>query len=291
MENKIRDIKGFCKLFDLNIPDYNHFDYYISQLYKLNRYKNIYTLIELYETAEADIDNLFEYRMDKSKEIIEFLENTRAYNELNLDNLIVDLPISKSFQYQPDKKYLSIDMKEANWSILKKYDPDFLNELDISYKDFLSKFSIPELFHHSKSFRQFIFGNINPKRQSKAQRVYMEKIIKLINNLELECIKNDELIYSYEKYSDIENEINKIDISEFKIKLFSVDRVEDFRIDTIFDSNDNILYQEMIGCNGNMFYLNLKKYILKEKIDVRDLYFRMDGNLAIWSVDKLKVSL
>ena len=47
----------------------------------------------------------------------------------------------------------------------------------------------------------------------------------------------------------------------------------------------------MVGCNGNLFFLYLKKYVLNETLDIRDLYFKMDGNLAIWNVEGLKVSL
>ena len=47
----------------------------------------------------------------------------------------------------------------------------------------------------------------------------------------------------------------------------------------------------MVGCNGNQFFMNLKNHIFEESLDIRDLYFRMDGSLAIWNVDKLKISL
>ena len=35
----------------------------------------------------------------------------------------------------------------------------------------------------------------------------------------------------------------------------------------------------------------LKKYIFNEPCDIRDLYFRMDGDLAIWNVDGLNIEL
>lgn len=47
----------------------------------------------------------------------------------------------------------------------------------------------------------------------------------------------------------------------------------------------------MVGCNGNLFFIYLKNYILNEPLDIRDLYFKMDGNLAIWNVEGLKISL
>ena len=293
----MKDIKGFCKIFDISVPDYNHFDYYLGQLSKLPKYKDIKELSYLYESAENDIGDLFQYRVDKSNEIISFLENTRAYNDLTFDNLIKDYPISKSFQYEENKKYLSIDIRKANWSILKKYDPPFDNELPDTYEDLLDKFGMPDVFKRSKSLRQFIFGNINPKKQAKVQRVVIQELIEKIEHfgksiLNIECIKNDEIIYSYTDISYLRNSILPlIDMSIFKIKLFSIKKLEDFRVDFITDEFDNFLYKEMVGCNGNKFFLLLKKYIFEEPYEIRDLYFKIDGDIAIWRIDDLKCSL
>lgn len=123
----MRDIKVFCKLFDLNIPVYSEFDYYISQLSKVPNFSNLVNLIKLYEEAESNIGNLYEYRLEKSKEIIDLLKKTRSYEELIYDNLIPDLPTTKNFHYKEGRKYISIDLKKANWLSVKKYDPHFLN--------------------------------------------------------------------------------------------------------------------------------------------------------------------
>lgn len=289
----MKDIKGFCKLMDINVPDYAHFDYYIDQLSKLERWKNIKDLIKLYEEAEEKYGELYEFRFKKATEIINFLKSTRAYNELQDDNLLPDLPTTKNFEYSEDKKYISIDIKKANWVVLKSYDPDFAPELGDSYEDFISKFDVPEIFNHSKQLRQFIFGNINPKRQYKAQRVIIERLLNRYKHLGLDiaCVKNDEVIYSFEKFSQIEEILNTIDKNQFKTKLFTVKRIEDFRINTYLSETGENLYKEMVGCNGNLFFLYLKKYVLNEPIDIRDLYFKMDGNIAIWNVEGLKVSL
>ena len=289
----MRDVKGFCKLLVLSVPDYAHFDYYIDQLSKLERWKNIKDLIKLYEDAEEKYGDLYEYRFKKANEIIDFLKNTRAYNELIYDNLIPDYPTTKNFEYSEDKKYISIDIKKANWVVLKKYDPEFAPELGNSYEDFISKFDVPEIFNHSKQLRQFIFGNINPKRQGKAQRVIIQDVMNKYShlNLDIACIKNDEVIYSFDNFSQISEIIDSIDRETFKIKLFTVERIKDFRINTYLSESGEILYREMVGCNGNLFFLYLKKYILNETLDIRDLYFRMDGNLAIWNVEGLKISL
>lgn len=287
----MKDVKGFCKLFDISVPEYEHFYYYVDQLSKLRRYQNLKDLISLFEKAEEEYGDMYELRMQKSQEIIEFLQNTRAYNELNLDNLIQDYPISKSFQYEEGKKYLSIDIRQANWTVLKRYDPTFVNELPDTYEDLLSKFGLPPIFNHSKSLRQYIFGNINPKRQCKAQRRIIQDLMDTISGLQIECVKHDEVIYSYTDISVVRDIINRIDSSLFKTKLFTIQRVEDFRLDFVMDENENILCKEMVGCNGHRYFLSLKKYIIEEPIDIRDLYFRMDGNLAIWNVENLDVKI
>ena len=278
---------------DISVPEYEHFDYYINQFSKLEKWKNIKKLIKIYEEAEEKYGDLYEYRLKKSNEIIEYLKNTRAYNELQDDNLLPDLPTTKNFEYSEDKKYISIDINKANWVVLKKYDPEFAPELGNSYENFISKFDVPEIFNHSKQLRQYIFGNINPKRQGKAQRVVTQSILNKYNhlNLDIACIKNDEVIYSFESFNQIEEILTSVDKKIFKIKLFTVKRVQDFRINTFLSESGEELYKEMVGCNGNQFFMNLKNHIFEEPLDIRDLYFRMDGSLAIWNVDKLKISL
>jgi hypothetical protein len=289
----MRDIKGFCKLMDLSIPEYNEFDYYINQFARLEKYKHIKDMIPLYEEAESKYGDVFQLRIERSNQIVKFLEGTRAYKELIDDNLIPEHPTTKTFQYDEDKKYISIDMKMANWQVLKKYDPEFENELGDSYVDLLKRFDVPEIFFYSKQFRQYIFGNINPKRQGRAQRVMIQEVINKFShlNLEVACIKNDEVIYSFESFDDIKEILSTIDNDKFKIKLFTVERVQDFRINSYMDKDGNFLYKEMIGCNGNKFFIYLKNYIFNEPLDIRDLYFRMDSSLAIWNAENLKLEL
>lgn len=289
----MKDIKGFCKLFNLNIPVYTEFDYYISQLSKVPKFNNLRYLIDIYEKAESDIDDLYQFRLEKSKEIIDFLKATRTFEELMYDNLIPDLPTTKNFNYEVDRFYISIDLKKANWLSVKKYDPPFLNELGNTYEEFLEKFNIPDVLKQSKSFRQFIFGNINPKRQIKAQRSMVQDLIDEIgNSLKLECIRHDEVIYSFNNFLEIIPVFSAYSNSNiYNFKIFTIDRVEDFKIENIYDIDGKLLSRSMVGCNGNLYYINLKKYITGESLDIRDLYFRTDGKLALWHDSKLKISL
>jgi hypothetical protein len=288
----MKDIRSFVKLFDLHVPSYEDFDYYKNQYAKLSHWKNIDELVKMYEQAESEIEDIFAYKIDKVDEVVNFLKGTRAYNELNDDNLIPDLPVNKNFEFEEGKKYVSIDLKMANWQVLKKYDPDFLNELGDTYSDLLNKFNIHPIFHQSKHFRQYIFGNVNPKRQVRAQRVMIQDLINALSNhnLKVEFIKWDEVIYSYDNVNQIKF-LEEIDSDLFRVKLFSVKLVEDFRIHTYYDFSDNEIDSEIVGCNGHKYFILLKKWILNEPLDIRDLYFRNDGDLAIWNIDGLKISL
>lgn len=289
----MRDIKTFVKLFDLNVPEFEHFDYYIEQYSKLERWKNLPELIRLYEMFENEVDDVYQYKIDKSNQIIDFLKTTRAYNELNDDNLIPDLPFTKNFEYSEDRKYLSIDVNLANWTVLKKYDPEFLNELGDSYRELLRRFGVNPIFYNSKQFRQYIFGNLNPKRQTKAQRVIIEELIQKLSKYQLEivCIKPDEVIYVFDEISEISEIINNLDIEKFKYKIFTIKRCEDFRINSFYDNLGNSTHSDLSGCNGNKYFIYLKKYIFNEPLDIRDLYFRIDGDLAIWNIEGLKTEL
>lgn len=287
----MKDIKGFIKLFDLNIPNIEHFDYYIDQLSKIQKFKNIKELITLYEKAESELDvDIYDYRLKKSQEVIEFIKNSNAYSEMMLDNQLIDYPTSRSANYEEGVNYFSIDMKSANWVSLKRYDPPHINELGTTYSDLLSIFEMPEIFIHSKYLRQFIFGNINPKRISKVQRNMIQDVVrKYQDNLQIDVVRADEVIFSFKEFSEIKEIYNSIDKDKFNVKIFNINRVEDFRIDSVYDIDGNFLYKDIFGVDGTQLFIKIKEYLTHEDIDVRDLYFRNNGKLAIWNYDGFKI--
>ena len=281
-------------MFDLNIASFEDFNYYKEQFSRLERWKGMDELVSLFEKAEEEIEDMFEYRMRKIDEIIDYIKGTRAYNDMVDDNLIPDYPTNKNYEYSEGVNYLSIDLKMANWQAMKKYDPSFVNELGEEYSDLLNKFDVPEVFHRSKHFRQYIFGNLNPKRQIKMQRVLVQDIYNALSkyNLKVEFIKNDEIIYSFEKIEDVREIIEGLNGDDFTVRAFTIKRVENFRINQyLCKDSGEILHSEPVGCNGHKFFMYLKKYVFDEPYDIRDLYFRMDGELAIWKTDNLKISL
>lgn len=286
----MRDIKGFCKLFDISIPNDEYFDYYIEQLSKTNKLQNIYELISLYEDFEKDCEDVLGYKIKKSNEVVQYILNSYAYQELTC-HPITDYPVAKNFVYEEDKIYVSIDIIKANFTSFKTFDDR--NEFGESYDEFLSKFDIHPVFLHSKSFRQFIFGNTNPKRQSKLQRSIIEDLLNLLRPLKLEtlCVRADEIIYSINDFSELSKIIDIVDQNRFKIQVFKVKRIDDFRINTYYSFNGDELKSELVACDGTKFFMFLKEYILKEPLDIKDLFFKNNGLTAIWNVEGLKISL
>jgi len=101
----MKDPKSFVKLFDLNVPSIEHFDYYISQLQKTTKFKDIRTFLQLYLEAEDIIgDDAYEFRKSKSEEIIDFIKSTNVYNELCYDKNLIDFPTSNTIQYDEKLK-------------------------------------------------------------------------------------------------------------------------------------------------------------------------------------------
>ena len=286
----MKDVKGFCRLFDINVPSYDEIDYYLDILSKTNKYKNIKELASLFEKNEEEFGDLFQARVEKSKKLIDFLTISHAYTEMTYDQ-IPDLPTNKEFKPDEDKKYLSIDLTQANWQALKKYDE--FNGLGNSYSDFLRKFDFPEIFIHSKFLRQFIYGNLNPKKQQKIQRHMIQTdVIDVIGDkIQIAWVKNDEVVYSYNNLSEIIPIVESLNLDKFHYKIFSTKFVEDFRINSYINKEGEFLYKEIVGGDGLKFYMNLKRYILEEPLDIRDLYFHVNGETAIWKTDKLKIEL
>ena len=309
----MRDVMGFCKMFDLNIPSFEEFEYYKSQFARLERWKDLDRYVALYEQAESEIEDMFAYRMSKIDEIVDFVKESRAYQDLCDENLLPDYPTAKSYEYEEGKIYLSIDLKKANWQAVKWHDPMFINELGDRYEDMLDKFGLPEVFKHSKHFRQYIFGNLNPKKQMKMQRVILESVISSMApfGLKQEFAKHDEVCYSIPSVAAAADIVVQTDSGlslkpgilpdfsktkfpeiEAGVKIFKIEKVEDFRINHyLCPKSGDVLHSEPVGCSGHRFFMALKKYVFGEPYDVRDLYFRIDGQLAMWKIDGLKSSL
>lgn len=106
--------------------------------------------------------------------------------------------------------FVSLDMKKAGFSVLHAFDPEIFSGKD-TYEDWLRMFTDLEVLLESKSLRQAILGNCNPKRQGRMESIWMKDLLVRMANESpmvldlLVCINKDELIFDL----DLANEEQK----------------------------------------------------------------------------------
>lgn len=199
--------KRFCK--DCNIPISIFQEPYFSE--RLILYDKFYGTLEKWDIFmhylnEYDyVQDYFEdYNLVKDK-AISHIKESKGYQEfINEDMNIFAISkrnISSKDIYHPDndgKMFLSIDMKQANYSSLYHYDKTIFSSS--SWEDFLRKYTNNEHIIHSKYIRQVILGNCSPKRQITYEKYLMDGILDFIlsfflNIEDIVFFSNDEIVF------------------------------------------------------------------------------------------------
>lgn len=309
----MKNIKEFKKLFKINIPVEEHFDYYIDVLSESKEYENIKDLVSEYEKYEIHCEdtkfkNSKSYKLDHALPLlVSHIKQTNAYKSLMKEDFSNAGFRTKNTLKDNDNTYLmSIDFSSANYSALKTYDKD--NELFENWDELCEKKHIHPVLAKSKSFRQLVFGNTSPKR---LQRHQHRNTVKIINELidfygfvedDFVFISHDEFVVKLRPdhklavsrfiklIRSVDEIINKLDIgmkvhsrvykNEAIDKKMSVQTIYNIKMGGLSESH-LVLHQ----VPGDKYFKIFKKYILKESIDNRDLLFVNNGDLAIWVND------
>ena len=236
------------------------------------------------------------------KELKRIIESTATYKKFNSENFDNCKFAAKRNCISKNLGILlvSFDLKEANYSVLKSFNVN--SEFPNTWNEFLSKLYVPEALKQSKSFRQFIMGNLNPTRNQKVQTIKIREVIDQLIRLgvddnQIVFISSDEIVVCLSE-NDIKNKLwvhlseinNKIHPFELRAKIFKLDEIApNVLIKTYYSSpvfTDTILetHKELYGVSGNQFYLNFKKFILNEAIDDRDIMFILENKIAKWVI-------
>ena len=163
----ILNLNEFCKLYKINVPHALEQKYYFDLLQKSNQYSNLQDLILNFEDWEKEISSdISNIKYKCLEQIKEKLQSLNCYQELN--NFKPPHSFWTQFDFRSkymDQHWISLDIKSANYTALKYFDST--NELPELWDDFLFDLRIPYSLHQSKSFRQMVFGNLNPKQTQK----------------------------------------------------------------------------------------------------------------------------
>jgi hypothetical protein len=317
-KNKITDIEEFAKLFKLNIPIEKEFEYYIKTLKKSQEFDS-FAFHKLQDNIDSFIDlekyisknafvNVREYKNQCLDKLKDYILSTNVYGALQTAQMPSIKMVSKDCINQVDEfdMLLSLDFVSANYSVLKSFQVETDDdELEENWAALCEKFNIHKCLVDSKSFRQIVFGNTNPKRLQTFQHEAITELIDFLSKINVTdksivFISHDEIIIKIKDATSVRFLIDHyIEIMEKKAKMpirltpFSLRKIKKntfvktvYDISPSFGDNSTFYFSErystLHGVPGNKFYMYFKKYILKEPLDERDLMYYNDGELCRW---------
>lgn len=294
-------IKRFCKDYSLPIVIFQEpiFSYFIELYDPLLQTKQKQEYLHKYLNSISNIEDFFTNSNLIISNIQNFIKSSSTYQKMNdLDLLQLSKSICSSniqitnkniyIEENNNKHLTSIDLKKANFNVFNFL--GFKEETNIqSYEELVTKFinnphSI-EYYLNSKMLRQVIFGDLNPARQQKIQKIIIHKFCELLQSkgLELSSASSDEII--------INSKENPLNIKKFledntphNMHFFRVENIyiqkihpdKDFFIKETVDSQSNVLKTEFKNVPSYFFPQVYKQYS-KQNLHEYDLLFYHEG--------------
>ena len=175
----------FCK--DCNIPLRLFQEPYFTD--RLQLYDPYYGTLAKWELFANELsqypceqDYFEEYNRIKDSAIREIhsAEGYRRFNSEDMNRYRVthnNLPGKDIFKPSNDgKRFISFDMKKANFSSLHHYDPSIFHNA-CTWEEFIGRYTNNKHIIQSKYIRQVILGNCNPKRHITYEKYLMDIIL------------------------------------------------------------------------------------------------------------------
>lgn len=249
---------------------------------------------------------LTEYNQVKDR-AIEYIKESAAYqkfNALDMQEFVVqnkNLPGKDIYSPQNEKnQFISIDMKKANFSALRHFDPSIVGGAN-TWEEFIGKFTSSEHIKESKYIRQVIFGNCNCKRHITYEKYIMDNILtKLDSQFHLlnrvVFFSNDEIVLKVTDYTPNEQRMFEKELAEFTAMETVPLRVELFTLKKIGGINgyykekrdeEGIREVTFKGIDSYYAPFVLRKY-LGEEVEESDFVFVHEGILAKF-IEKINI--
>jgi hypothetical protein len=274
----VNNIKEFCKLYKVHIPYEPEFNYYVGTLMKSKEYKDLFDRIAEFRDLEKDGKSVKEYKFKKIDEMVAFIESSKAYNWLMSHDLNHKFEHKNIDWDKAPKKVVSFNIKQANFTALKYADAD--NELGNTWEEFCAKFDLHPALVNSKAFRQFVFGNTNPKRLQKVQQSFTLKLKELLLEGLLDGDESKILFVSCDEII-IEEVPGIYQVSDkFRITHYEVTPLGGGMLLKSFPNK----MKQLHSVPSNKYFKMFKKHVLGESVEEKDLYFTVDGELARWVI-------
>lgn len=293
-------LKGrFCKLYGIPINLYEE-PYFQSRLELLDKQ---YGAVEKYKEfldsiAEFKTEQDYYEHYNKVKDsAISAIKNNATFQQFNEIDMSGFNSVIKKYQlpskpiYKPSfdgKHFISIDMKQANFSTLYNFDNTMFDGAK-TWEEYIGRFTERKELIESKYMRQRIFGECNPKRQVTYQKYLMCKLLAFllvgIPEKDIVFFSHDEIVIddtekTYIYYPFVEECINKYNIStnvKMRIERFQLKHLgEDVGYAKVYDNESRF----DLKCVDNDYIPMIFRFIQTGRILEEDLAFFYKGTTA-----------
>lgn len=303
----IKDVHEFCKLYNINIPLYTNFDHYIDNLSRSEEYAQLPELVRIFRAMEFYFGDVAYYKKKVFAKLLDVIHSSEAYHNLTMATLPVGQTrmneYPKHIKELPLYTFFSCDIKEANYTVIRYFDN--AKQFPRSWSEFCDMHDVHPALSKSKSFRQMIFGHLNPKRIARFQSAFVKQLVNESKDAEsLVFVSPDEFIISRGPEHNIPSSIPNIcnwldslgedlkrqlsDDDLFKITPFRMRAIlEDgkdrgYRVKRIYAPDGGFLYNKLFCVPGSKYHMYFKLHVLFEDPAPEDLYFYHEHKIAQW---------
>jgi hypothetical protein len=285
----VTDWNEFRKLFKVPIPVPAHAEYYLGTLDRTAEHAGVLALAAEFEAFEKRCPRgVGAAKQGALEALVAHLGGTNAYTRMRNATLPAKSSVLDRRAHYAGLMWVGVDLVSANYHVLKRFDHE--GELCESWEALCDKVSVDPFLARSKPFRQAVFGNLDPKRTERFQREVIENIWERLETTECELVylEKDELIIVgrdpiaalFEAASaEAQRASVPARVTLRRLMRFAKDR---YVIEHFDAGADAPSHRTLFGVPGNRLMFEIKRRILCEPIDERDLLFLVDGEVAKW---------
>jgi hypothetical protein len=280
----------FRKLFKVPIPVPEHGEYTVSVLSRSREFADLPAQVAAFRAFEARHGgSARKVRLATLDALVAYLAGTAATARLNQAPLPEPTPSRDRRGANVGRMWVGLDLVSANFHTLARFDED--GELHGSWSALCEVRGVDPLLARSKSFRQIVFGNLNPKRNQRHQAAVIAALAVELDRpgRDVVYLERDELVLA----SDAEPvEVLHAAIAEVAARAPVPARTTirrwipiakgEYVAEAYEPGEAAPAWRGLTGVPGNRFLPAFKEHILGEALDERDLLFLVDGRLARW---------
>ena len=308
--------KRFCKDNNISIQLFDD-PFFEDRLRLMGQLSNWKEFCKLIATEFNGNEELYFSEYNKLKDnIINFIKESAAFKKLNADDMNkyqCKYNLSQRDIYKDTnvgKRFISIDMKKANFSSLVHYGRVNLCPFnnDYNWEQFMEQFTDIRHFINSKYIRQVVFGNCNPRRQVTYEKYLMSLVIErllddnIITTFDIYSLTNDEIIINAGRFDNetIEEIINKVENTfeiPLKVEYFILGRIKGSsayikEITDFYKYNGGIAEckRNVVKCITSIEAPAIYRMLMNEPETEDDKYFLHEGRLAKYQ-DNIKYEI